>query len=208
MKCGQDCRTEPKCWRPGAVLVLLLQSVDQENVLPPRCILNGLHVVSIPEELTQLVCLSSTQLIQRAKCYQTVVRLGTYRGRVPIYNSLKACKGTTFFLLLPLSKTLATLDEVEQSSSAKSALPNPELYIIHVVTGNPTKQKVVWCSLVDVNQVKAAAIQKLKDSNWLYSEVTDESVNKAAKQVVEVTPPVQCWKRLVKITLLGSNLLR
>ena len=45
---------------------------------------------------------------------------------------------------------------------------------------------MVWRSLVDVNQVKAA-IQKLKDTNWLYREVTDESVDAAAKQVVEVT---------------------
>ena len=89
-----------------------------------------------------------------------------------------------FFLPLPLSKTLDTVDEVGQSGSAKSALPNPELYII--VNGKPTKQKVGWRSLVDVNQVKAA-IQKLKDFNWLYSEVTDKSVNEAAKQVVEVT---------------------
>jgi len=74
-----------------------------------------------------------------------------------------------FFLCLPLSKTLATLDEVGQLGSAKSALPNPELYII--VNGKPTKQKVVWRSLVDVNQVKAA-IQELKDINWFYSEVT------------------------------------
>ena len=89
-----------------------------------------------------------------------------------------------FFLPLPLSKTLDTVDEVGQSGSAKSALPNPELYII--VNGKPTKQKVGWRSLVDVNQVKAA-IQKLKDINWLYSEVTDKSVDEAAKQVVEVT---------------------
>jgi len=85
---------------------------------------------------------------------------------------------------LTLNKTLATLDEVEQSSSAKSAPPNPELYII--VNRKPTKPKVVWRSLVDVNQVKAA-IQKLKSTNWLYRDVTDESVNEAAKQVVEVT---------------------
>jgi len=45
---------------------------------------------------------------------------------------------------------------------------------------------VVWHSLVDVHQVKAA-IQKLKDINWLYSEVTDKFVDEAAKQVVEVT---------------------
>ena len=37
-----------------------------------------------------------------------------------------------------------------------------------------------------MNQVKAV-IQKLKDINWLYSQVTDKSVNEAAKQVVEVT---------------------
>ena len=115
----------------------------KKNVLPPCCILNGLQVVPIPQELAQLDCLS-TQLIQRAKCYQTVVRLGTYTGKVPIYNSLKACKGTMFFLPLPLSKTLATLDEVGQSGRAKSALPNPELYII--VNGKPTKQK--WSGVV------------------------------------------------------------
>ena len=159
------------------------KSLITKNVLPPRCVLNGLHVVPIPQELARLDCLS-TQLIQRAKCYQTVVRLGTYTGKVPIYNSLKACKGTMFFLPLPLNKTLATLDEVEQSTSAKSALPNPELYII--VNGKPTKLKVVWHSLVDVNHVKAA-IQKLKDTNWLYCKVTDESVDEAAKQVIEVS---------------------
>ena len=96
-------------------------------------------MVPIPE--AQLDCLS-TQLIQRAKCYQTVVRLGTFTGKVPIYNSLKVCKGTMFFLPFPLNKTLATLNEVEQSSSAKSALQNPELYIISSME-KPTKQKVV-----------------------------------------------------------------
>ena len=61
--------------------------------------------------------------------YQTVVRLGTYTAKVPIYNSLKACKGTMFFLPLPLNKTLDTLDQIEHSSNAassKSALPDPE----------------------------------------------------------------------------------
>ena len=44
---------------------------------------------------------------------------------------------------------------------------------------------MVWRSLVDVNRVKAA-IQKLKESNWLYKEVDDDSVDEAAK-VIEVT---------------------
>ena len=57
------------------------------------------------------------QLIQRAKCYQTVVRLGTYTAKVPIYNSFKACKGTMFFLPLPTNKTLETLDQVKDPST-------------------------------------------------------------------------------------------
>ena len=116
--------------------------------LPPRCVLNGLQTVPIPPELAALDPLSR-QLIQRAKCYQTIIRLGTYTAKVPIYNSLKACKGTVFFLPLPLNRTLETLDQVEQCGGA---LPNPELYII--VNGRPTKSKVVWRSLVDVNHGK------------------------------------------------------
>ena len=85
--------------------------------LPPRCVLNGLQTVPIPQELATLDPLSR-QLIQRAKCYQTIVRLGTYTAKVPIYNSLKACKGTVFFLPLPLNKTLETLDQVEQCGGA------------------------------------------------------------------------------------------
>ena len=118
-------------------------------------------------------------LIKKNK--QTVVRLGTYTAKVPIYNSLKACKGTMFFLPLPLNKTLETLDQVKHCGD--TALPDPELYII--VNSRPTKGKVVWRSLVDVNCVKAA-IQKLKESNWLYKEVDDDSVDEAAK-VIEVT---------------------
>ena len=79
----------------------------KKNKLPPRCVLNGLQMEPIPPELADLDSLSR-QLIQRAKCYQTVVRLGTYTAKVPIYNSLKACKGTMFFLSLPLNKTLET----------------------------------------------------------------------------------------------------
>ncbi len=89
----------------------------------------------------------SRQFVQRVKCYQTIVSLGTYTAKVPVYNSLKACKGTMFFLPLPLNKTLETLDQVEASSDA---LPDPELHII--VNGRPTKSKVVWRSLVDVNR--------------------------------------------------------
>ena len=47
--------------------------------------------------------------------------------------------------------------DVEES---EEALSNPELYI--TVTCKPTKDKVVWRSLVDVNDIKVA-LKKLKD---------------------------------------------
>ena len=100
------------------------------------------------------------QLIQRAKCYQTVVRLGMYTGNVPTYNSVKACKGTMFFLPLPLNNTLDTLEEVKHSDTAND-LPDPELYVI--VNGKPTKARVVWQSLVNIDDVKAA-VSKLERS--------------------------------------------
>ena len=86
-----------------------------------------------------------------------------------------------FFLPLSFNKTLETLDQVKQSGY--TALPDPELYII--VNGRPTKSKVVWHGLIDVNCVKAA-IQKLKESNWLYKVVDDDSIDEAAKKVIEV----------------------
>ena len=102
----------------------------KDNKLPARCVLNGLETAKVPSEIAKLDGLSR-QLIQRAKCYQTIVRLGTYSGKVPYYNSLKACSGIMFFLPLPMSKTLETLDQVGKSGdgSPSVALPDPELYI-------------------------------------------------------------------------------
>ena len=111
--------------------------------------------------------------------HQTVVQLGTYTAKVPMYNSLKACKGVMFFLPLPLEKTLDIFDEVDNNVS----LASPELYII--VNGKPTKTKVVWHSLVDVNEIKKA-VQKLKDINWLYKDFREDSVDEAVQDVVEV----------------------
>ena len=102
----------------------------------------------------------SCQLIQRAKCFQTIVRLGTHTLKVPTYNSLKALKGAMFYLPLPLEKTMETFNEVGIDSNH---LPDPELYII--INGQPTKSNNVWRSLVDVNKIKAE-LRKLKEINW------------------------------------------
>ena len=61
----------------------------RKDKIPPRCVLNGLEVVELSQELANLVCLSR-QFIQHAKAYQTIVRLGTYTNKVSaVYNSLK-----------------------------------------------------------------------------------------------------------------------
>ena len=66
------------------------------DVVPARCVLNGLKTVPLPKELENLDPLS-IQLIQRAKCYQTVIRLGAYTAKVPVYNSLKVVSSEFFF---------------------------------------------------------------------------------------------------------------
>ena len=72
-----------------------------KNNMPCRCIVNGLITEPVPKELQVLDPLSK-KLLQRGKAFQAIFRLGTYTGKVPQYNALKACKGTMFFLPLPL----------------------------------------------------------------------------------------------------------
>ena len=73
-------------------------------------------------------------------------------------------------------------------------LPNPELYIL--VSGKPSKQKVLWQSMVNIAQVRAA-VQKLKQINWLYANIDDSSVDDASRRIVETTRLVQCWQKLL-----------
>ena len=153
----------------------------RNGIMPPRCVLNGLEVLPVPKELQKLDYLSR-QIIQLAKCYQTVVRLGTNTKKVPLYNSLKACKGTMFFLPLPITKTLATIDDLSNTDTLH--LPNPELFII--LNGQPTKSKSIWRSLVNISNVRAA-VDKLKEINILYMSLDSSSIDDAAKKFVEVS---------------------
>ena len=97
-----------------------------------------------------------------------------------MYISLKACKGNMFFLPLPMHKTMETLGDVEET---EVALSNPELCII--INSKLTKDEVVWRSLVDVNDIKVA-LNKLKETNWLYQNGDDTYVAEVSKQVIEV----------------------
>ena len=76
-----------------------------------------------------------------------------------------------FFLPLPLDKTLQTIEDVENCKDMDS-VGLPELYIL--VSGKPSKQKVLCQSMVTIAQVRAV-VQKLKQINWLYANI-DEAV--------------------------------
>ena len=151
--------------------------------MPFRCILNGLITEPVPKELQVLDPLSK-QLIQRGKAFQAIFRLGTYTGKVPNYNALKACKETMLFLPLPLEKKLKTIDEVQSNKSGEglAGLPDPELYII--VNCKPSKNKILWQSVVNVEHVKAA-VEKLREINWLYADVEESSIDDASRHVIE-----------------------
>jgi len=86
----------------------------------------------LPNELAVLN-LFERQLIKKAKAFQTIIRLGTYTGKVPAYNSLKAIRGTMFILLISMDNTFTDLCGIS------SCLPDPELHIL--VDGHPTKNK-------------------------------------------------------------------
>ena len=107
-----------------------------------RCVLNGLKTAKVTTEIAKLDGLSR-HLIQRAKCYQLGLAHTLVKSH---YNSLKACSGTMFFLPLPMSKMLETLDQVGKSGDGSSsvALPDPELDIV---------SQVVWRTLTTSKQL-------------------------------------------------------
>ena len=65
----------------------------------------------IPEEVSKLNVLEG-KLIQKGRAFQTIIRLGTHTGKVPIYSATKYLKGTSFFLPMPFDKTQEQLDSI------------------------------------------------------------------------------------------------
>ena len=85
-----------------------------------------------------------------------------------------------FFLPLPMDKTLETLDEV--TGDDQCPLHSPELQIM--VNKKPSKEKVVWRTIVNVDAVKQA-LQKLKQLNRLHKKVDEQSVDDIGKHMIE-----------------------
>lgn len=130
---------------------------------PPTCILNALEVKPPPVCLTRLNDYEKI-FIQRAKAFQVVTRMGTVSDRKePNKHLIQKIKGKTFHLPMPLQKTLEKLPRPDQAIN-----PNQDLYIL--VRGNPTKQKQIWQSFVNVQHIYEA-LQWLKQNNPLYEHI-------------------------------------
>ena len=93
-----------------------------------------------------------------------------------------------FFLPLPFEKSVSTIDQINHSD--KTVLPSTELYII--VNGKPTKDKVMWRTLLNVKNIRVA-IKKLQEINWLFknientSEITEVISKRTSRMLVRAT---------------------
>ncbi|KAJ8681499.1 hypothetical protein QAD02_017291 [Eretmocerus hayati] len=134
--------------------------VDQ---LPSLCILNSLSIDEVPSVIKTLNMFEK-MLIQRAKAFQVLVKLGTVQKKnVPHYMKLDQVKGRTFHLPLPFEATLEKLCKETDPINL-----NHELYIL--VRSNPTKSKVIWENYIDVQKVWLA-LHWLKHNNSLYAHI-------------------------------------
>lgn len=134
----------------------------RENQLPAACVLNDLHVNTVPPQITELNDYEKI-LIQRAKAFQVVMLMNPVANKhLPNRHMVKKVKGRTFHLPLPLEETLKKLPRPEHP------ITNSEMYIM--VRGTPTKSKIVWEDIVDVNKVYQA-LEYLKGVNALYSQI-------------------------------------
>ena len=149
-----------------------------KNAIPSQCVLNGLITESVPVELKSLDVLSK-QLIQ--KHFRLLCGWVHILVKCQLIMLYRLARVAFFSFHCPLTTHLITLSEVQPDGVV--ALPDPQLFII--VNGVPTKNKIVWQMLVDVNAIKQA-IQKLKEMNWLYKNVDDASLDDVSKKVVEV----------------------
>lgn len=135
----------------------------RSNELPSTCILNNLDSGDIPEELSSLNDYEKI-LIQRAKVFQVVQRLGTIsKKNLPHSMRVQNLKGRTFHLPLPLEETMKKL-----CSTTDPINRNHELYVL--IRGIPTKSKIVWENLVNLEKV-FKALMWLKNNNILYETI-------------------------------------
>ncbi|KAJ8685608.1 hypothetical protein QAD02_021401 [Eretmocerus hayati] len=128
--------------------------------LPSSCILNNLFTDEIPLEI-QTLNMFEKMLVQRAKAFQVVVKLGTVQNKIiPHYMKLDQAKGRTFHLPLPFEATLEKLCKETDPIDL-----NHGLYVL--VRSNPKKNKAIWEDYVNIRKIWIA-LHWLKYNNPFY----------------------------------------
>ncbi|XP_018361467.1 PREDICTED: uncharacterized protein LOC108760158 [Trachymyrmex cornetzi] len=108
----------------------------RDGVLPGYSVLNNLFAHNVPDEIASLKQYEK-MLIQRAKAFQTIVKMGTViNKKLPQRQMVQKAKGRTFHLPLPLQETLNKL--------CKSTDPINKNHEIILVRGVPTNSKIIW----------------------------------------------------------------
>lgn len=132
-------------------------------LMPAYCILNNLFAQDVPEVISFLNSFEKI-LIQRAKAFQTVVKMGTVMNKkLPQRQIVQRVKGRTFYLPLPLQKTMNKI-----CSNTNPMRRNSEIHI--VVRGISTKSKIIWEEMVNIKKV-FDALTWLKHNNPLYKHI-------------------------------------
>ncbi|XP_044594803.1 uncharacterized protein LOC123272168 [Cotesia glomerata] len=122
-----------------------------------------MYVGKIPNEIFTLNEYEKV-LIQRAKAFQVVQRLGTVaKKNLPHTMRIQKLKGQTFHLPLPIEETLKKI-----CSTTDPLNKHHELYI--VMRSIPTKSNVIWEKMVSLENV-FRVLTWLKSNNTLYSEI-------------------------------------
>lgn len=129
------------------------------EIVPRYSVLNEMGVDEVPPELQNLNYISRL-LLQLQKSFMTVFRLKPYRYRGPTANLTKAMRGSVIHLPLPKDTMTTTLSELPDTSN-----------ISILVDSLPTNQRMVWRSLIDVDEWKKA-FELLKKINPLYENVS------------------------------------
>ncbi|KAG8187778.1 hypothetical protein JTE90_018777 [Oedothorax gibbosus] len=131
--------------------------------MPPTCLVNELYIEPVPEEIISLNY-HEKLLIQRAKAFQTVIKMGTVSCKNKPRSFLnQKVSGKDISTPIPLEKTLERLPKPEQA-----IITDQDLYVI--VRGIPTNQKKLWQSLVNLSSVNKA-LKWLKQNNPLYTKI-------------------------------------
>jgi len=117
----------------------------------------------VPEVISSLNTFEKI-LVQRAKAFQTVVKMTTVMNKkLSEKQMIQKVKDRTFHLPLPMQETLNKL-----CSNTDPININHKLFIL--IRSIPIKSKIIWEEMVNVKKVFDALIW-LKNNNSFYSEI-------------------------------------